>query len=169
MQLAVANVPPQQQESLAVSQGALQDNPPNPGNVETEEPVLKTSEDGANLLTSIPQEAIQKDIPVDVDIGWLNLNLLLESPHRNSYLWAALTLLGILTLVAGLRILGRKTALTLSALPPTSYLSKAQVPSSPLQHLGLPADIAALSLELNPRSIQPSSEFQSPASSKTLQ
>jgi len=175
-QSAAATVSPQQQEFLAVSQDASQDNPPIPGQtppkqisvkVETEEPVLKTSDDGTNLLTSVSQGTLQRDIPVDVDIGWLNLNQLLESPHRNSYLWAALTLLGILTLVAGLKIQGRKTALTISALPPSSYISKVQIASSPLQHLELPADIAALSLDLDPRSIQSSSEFQLPASTKT--
>jgi len=172
----VASASSQQQEFPASSQTASRDSQPvqdqTPvkeiaGQVATGEPVVKTPEEGIDPPPSLTQTTILNANPVDVDIGWLNLNQLLESPHRNSYLWATLTLLGILTLVAGLKIQGRKTAFTLSALPPNSDMAKLQIASSPLQQLELPADIAALSLDLDPRSIQSSSEIQSPASTKS--
>ena len=172
----VASASAQQQEFPASSQTASRDSQPvqdqTPakeitGQVATGEPVVKTSEEGIDPPPTLTQTTILNVNPVVVDVGWLNLNQLLESPHKNSYLWATLTLLGILTLVAGLKIQGRKTALTLSALPPNSGMAKVQIASSPLQHLELPADIAALSLDLDSRSIQTSSEYQSPASTKT--
>jgi hypothetical protein len=116
----------------------------------------------------VANTAKQKVQFVDVGSGWLNLNRLIESPHKNSYLWAALTLLGVLAVGAGLRIQGRKTSSALSTLTPPN--KKTDIPiSGKMSPLELPADIAALNLDLNAQTPQSVSEYPSQASTKTLQ
>jgi pilus assembly protein FimV len=103
--------------------------------------------------------------------GLLNLNKLLESPHKNSYLWAALTLLGVLAVWAGLRIQSRKSSNTLSTLEPQSDLVKSPVNAPSDIRLAMPADIASLNLDLDSNSPSPKSpgSVRSTASTETLQ
>jgi pilus assembly protein FimV len=167
LKLTQARIEKQNEETRLASQRALQD-------AQKQLDALQSNVNQLVQLTTpnaqtITQAAKHKGNAVDAGIGWLNLNQLLESPHKSSYLWAALTLLGILTVVAGLRIQGRKTALAFSTLTPPIAKPAEPVASSVQHHLELPADIAALNLDLNPQTIQAPREFQSPASTKTLQ
>jgi hypothetical protein len=103
--------------------------------------------------------------------GMLNLNRLLDAPYKSAYLWAALTLLGVLAVWAGLRIQSRNTSSTLSTLRPSENrgLSAGTLPQS--AKLAMPANIAAidLNLDLNPQTRNTSGGFKSPASTETLQ
>ena len=167
LKLTQARLEKQNEETRLASQRALQD-------AQKQLDALQSNVNQLVQLTTpnaqtITQAAKHKGNAVDAGIGWLNLNQLLESPHKSSYLWAALTLLGILTVVAGLRIQGRKTALAFSTLTPPIAKPAEPVASNGQRHLELPADIAALNLDLNPQTIQAPREFQSPASTKTLQ
>ena len=103
--------------------------------------------------------------------GLLNLNKLLEAPQKNSYLWAALTLLGVLAVWAGLRIQSRKSSNTLSTLVPQADLVKSTLNASSDIRLAMPADIASLNLDLdlNPPSLKSPGSVRSPASTETLQ
>jgi hypothetical protein len=106
--------------------------------------------------------------------GLLNLNKLLESPHKNSYLWAALTLLGVLAVWAGLRIQSRKslnTLNTLNTLPPTPDVGKSNVHATLTAKLALPADIASLNLNLDSTPAPPKTpgDAKLPASTETPQ
>jgi hypothetical protein len=103
--------------------------------------------------------------------GLLNLNKLLESPQKNSYLWAALTLLGVLAVWAGLRIQSRKSSNTLSTLEPQSDLVKSPVNAPSDIRLAMPADIASLNLDLDSNSPSPKSpgSVRPTASTETLQ
>lgn len=103
--------------------------------------------------------------------GLLNLNKLLEAPQKNSYLWAALTLLGVLAVWAGLRIQSRKSSNTLSTLMPQADLVKSTVNAPSDIRLTMPADIASLNLDLdlNPPSLKSPGSVRSPASTETLQ
>ena len=103
--------------------------------------------------------------------GLLNLNKLLEAPEKNSYLWAALTLLGVLAVWAGLRIQSRKSSNTLSTLMPQADLVKPTVNTPSDIRLAMPADIASLNLDLDSNSPSPKSpgSVRSTASSETLQ
>jgi pilus assembly protein FimV len=103
--------------------------------------------------------------------GLLNLNKLLESPQKNSYLWAALTLLGVLAVWAGLRIQSRKSSNTLSTLEPQADLVKSPVNAPSDIRLAMPADIASLNLDLDSNSPPPKSpgSVRSTASTETLQ
>ena len=107
----------------------------------------------------------------DADIGWLNLNRLLDAPHQNAYLWAALTLLGVLLVWAGLRIQGRRASPTLSTLMPSADMSTPSTGIAPNLKLELPADITALDLNLNTsaQSGKVSGQFRSPTATETLQ
>ena len=103
--------------------------------------------------------------------GLLNLNKLLEAPQKNSYLWAALTLLGVLAVWAGLRIQSRKSSNTLSTLMPQADLVKSTVNTPSDIRLAMPADIASLNLDLDSNSPSPKSpgSVRSTASTETLQ
>ena len=103
--------------------------------------------------------------------GLLNLNKLLEAPEKNSYLWAALTLLGVLAVWAGLRIQSRKSSNTLSTFMPQADLVKSTVNAPSDIRLAMPADIASLNLDLdlNPPSLKSPGSVRSPASTETLQ
>ena len=108
---------------------------------------------------------------VDSGNGLLNLNRLLEAPHKNSYLWAALTLLGVLAVWAGLRIQSRKTSNTLSTLMPPPDNGKSSFIAPANTKLELPPDITALdlNLDLNSHPPQLSGGLKSHASTETLQ
>jgi pilus assembly protein FimV len=166
LKLTQARVEKQNEETRLAAQRALQD-------AQKQLDALQSHVNELVQLTSpsaqvIADTAKQKVQSVDAGSGWLNLNRLLESPHKNSFLWAALTLLGVLAVGAGLRIQGRKTSLALSTLTPPS--KKTDMPiSRTVSPLELPADIAALNLDLNAQTPQSVSEYPSQASTKTLQ
>ena len=103
--------------------------------------------------------------------GMLNLNSLLEAPHKNAYLWAALTLLGVLAVWAGLRIQSQKTSHTLSTLMPSEEIGKSAGIATHSAKLEMPSNIAALDLNLDlaPQANNKLSSVRSPASTETLQ
>jgi pilus assembly protein FimV len=103
--------------------------------------------------------------------GLLNLDGLLEAPHRNAYLWAALSLLGVLAVWAGLRIQSRKTSHTLSTLMPSEEIGKSAGMATQSAKLEMPSNIAALDLNLDiaPQANNKLSSIRSPASTETLQ
>ncbi len=103
--------------------------------------------------------------------GLLNLNKLLEAPQKNSYLWAALTLLGVLAVWAGLRIQSRKSSNTLSTLMPQADMVKSTVKAPSDIRLAMPADIASLNLDLDSNAPSPKSpgSVRTTASTETLQ
>jgi hypothetical protein len=104
--------------------------------------------------------------------GMLNLNRLLETPYKNAYLWAALTLLGVLAVWAGLRIQIRTTSNTLSTLMRSENTGKLADTAPQSVKLAMPAHIAALdlnlNLDLNPQTRKTSGGLKSPASTETL-
>ncbi|MSP34497.1 MAG: hypothetical protein EXR25_02000 [Limnohabitans sp.] len=103
--------------------------------------------------------------------GMLNLNRLLEAPHKNAYLWAALTLLGVLAVWAGLRIQSRKTSHTLSTLMPSEEFGKSAGMATHSAKLEMPANIAALdlNLDLTPQANNKLGSVRSPSNTETLQ
>ncbi len=103
--------------------------------------------------------------------GLLNLSKLLEAPQKNSYLWAALTLLGVLAVWAGLRIQSRKSSNTLSTLMPQADTVKSTVNAPSDIRLAMPADIASLNLDLDSNAPSPKSpgSVRTTASTETLQ
>ena len=107
----------------------------------------------------------------EIGSGLLNLNKLLEAPQKNSYLWAALTLLGVLAVWAGLRIQSRKSSNTLSTFMPQADLVKSTVNAPSDIRLAMPADIASLNLDLDSNSPSPKTpgSVRSTASTETLQ
>jgi pilus assembly protein FimV len=107
----------------------------------------------------------------DSGSGFLNLNRLLDAPHKNSYLWAALTLLGVLAVWAGLRVQSRKTSHTLSTLIPSHDIEKSASIAPQNTHLTMPANIATLdlNLDLNPQAHKQHVGNRSAASTETLQ
>jgi pilus assembly protein FimV len=167
LKLTQARVEKQNEETRIASQRALQD-------AQKQLDALQSHVNELVQLTStnaqtVADAAKQKTKVTDAGSGWLNLNSLVESPHQSSYLWAALTLLGILTMGAGLRIQGRKTSLALSTLTPPSKKAERHSPAAKASALELPSDIAALNLDLIAQPPQSASERPSPASTKTLQ
>jgi hypothetical protein len=102
--------------------------------------------------------------------GMLNLNRLLEAPHKNAYLWAAITLLGVLAVWAGLQIQSRKTSIALSTLIPSEDI-RTSTSISPQSNTALPANIRALNLnlDLNPQARNTLGGVRSTASTETLQ
>jgi hypothetical protein len=100
----------------------------------------------------------------------LNLNRLLEAPHKNAYLWAAITLLGVLAVWAGLQIQSRKTSIALSTLIPSEDI-RTSTSISPQSNTALPANIRALNLnlDLNPQARNTLGGVRSTASTETLQ
>jgi pilus assembly protein FimV len=167
LKLTQAKIEKQNEESRLAAQRALQD----------AQKQLEALQNNVNQLIQLTAPAAQASAMVsgekaslsDAGSGWLNLNRLLASTHKNSYLWAALTLLGVLAVWAGLRSQSRKNSQTLSTLTPA--------PSGKIQSTGfdtpsqraLPADITALNLDLHPQSLKARSGFQSPAPTETLQ
>ena len=107
----------------------------------------------------------------EIGSGLLNLNKLLEAPQKNSYLWAALTLLGVLAVWAGLRIQSRKSSNTLSTFMPQADLVKSTVNAPSDIRLAMPADIASLNLDLDSNSPSPKTpgSVRSTASTEALQ
>ena len=107
----------------------------------------------------------------EIGSGLLNLNKLLEAPQKNSFLWAALTLLGVLAVWAGLRIQSRKSSNTLSTFMPQADLVKSTVNAPSDIRLAMPADIASLNLDLDSNSPSPKTpgSVRSTASTETLQ
>lgn len=103
--------------------------------------------------------------------GMLNLNRLLEAPYKSAYFWAALTLLGVLAVWAGLRIEIRKTNNTLSTLMLFENTGKSDSTVPQSAKLAMPAHIAALNLnlDLNPQTRKTSGALKLPASTETLQ
>ena len=103
--------------------------------------------------------------------GMLNLNRLLEAPYKSAYLWAALTLLGVLAVWAGLQIEIRKTSNTLSTLLLSENTDKSSGTAPQSVKLALPAHIAALdlNLDLNPQTRKTSGALKLPGSTETLQ
>ena len=99
--------------------------------------------------------------------GWLNLDRLLEASHKNAYLWAALSLLGILAVWAGIKIHGRQSSQSLSTLMSAADLNQAHASQDPSIKLELPADITALDLNLNPQSKPLSGHSQSSSTPET--
>ena len=107
----------------------------------------------------------------EIGSGLLNLNKLLEAPQKNSYLWAALTLLGVLAVWAGLRIQSRKSSNSLSTFMPQADLVKSTVNAPSDIRLAMPADIASLNLDLDSNSPSPKTpgSVRSTASTEALQ
>jgi hypothetical protein len=81
--------------------------------------------------------------------GWLNLQTLLASPHKNAYLWGTLAFLGILSIGAGLSIQRRRTFQRLGMDTPHFESTEPSIPAFSPQGLQLPADIVALNLDLD--------------------
>jgi pilus assembly protein FimV len=104
-------------------------------------------------------------------MGWLNLNRLLAAPHQNAYLWAALALLGVLAVWAGLRIQARKSLPTLSTLVSPSEPDLPISVAGRNSQLELPADITALdlNLDLNPQANKSASHLRTPATTESTQ
>lgn len=119
---------------------------------------------------AVPQRTAS-DLGKDMAIGWLNLHRLLDAPHQSAYLWAALTLLGVLAVWAGLRVQGQKSSPTLSTLMPSPDLAATRSGIDRNIKLGLPADITALDLNLdvNASNKKPAGHLRSPSSTETLQ
>ena len=103
--------------------------------------------------------------------GMLNLNRLLQAPHKNAYLWAAMTLLGVLAVWAGLQIQSRKTSNALSTLIPSEDTRKSASIAPQSTKTALPANIRALNLnlDLNPQARNTLGGVRSTASTETLQ
>jgi ubiquitin len=166
LKLTQARIEKQNEETRLAAQRALID----------AQKQLDALQDNVNQLVqltspsaqTVANAAKQKTMAIDTGSGWLNISHLLESPHKSSYLWAALTLLGILTVGAGLRIQSRKTSLALSTLTPPHPKTESNSFSKPTSPLELPPDIAALNLDLNVHTRQSASEHASPASSKNM-
>ncbi len=95
--------------------------------------------------------------------GWLNLDRLLDASHKNAYLWAALSLLSVLAVWAGIKIHGRQSSKSLSTLMSAADLNQAHTSQDAAIKLELPADITALDLNLNSQS-QPLSGRSQPSS-----
>lgn len=135
-------------------------------NAETRLAAQRALQDAQKQLTTLQHnvnQLVQLTTPAPINVGpspspatdngqakgWLNLHRLLETPHQNAYLWAALALLGILTVWAGLRIQSRKTSPNLSTLMPAAEVPAASNGFERPNKLELPADITALDLNLD--------------------
>jgi len=95
---------------------------------------------------SVPSAPLQES---RVDSGWLNLQALLASPHKNAYLWGTLAMLGILSIGAGLSIQRRRTSQRLGMDSPHLESTEPPIPAFSHHGLQLPADIVALNLDLD--------------------
>ncbi len=128
------------------------------------------------LTAAAPLNADQATSPTQIQSsengsGLLNLNRLLEAPHPNAYLWAAITLLSVLAVWAGLRTQSRKNSKTLSTFMSTQEIGKSADIAPHSTKLELPANIAALdlNLDLNPQARSKLEGLMSSASTETLQ
>ena len=166
LKLTQAKIEKQNEETRLASQRALQD-------AQKQLDALQNNVNQLIQLTSpnaktISQVAQQKNNSADMGSGWLNLNRLLDSPHKNSYLWGALTLLGILAVGAGLRIQTRKSASSLSTLTPPKHKVAVNSAVEMALQTELPAEIVALNLDLNEVGNASDDTSPSPTSTKTL-
>jgi hypothetical protein len=171
LKLSQANLEKQNAETRLAAQRALKD----------AQKQLDTLQDNVNqlvqLTASAPMSVDQATPPptqsksAESGSGMLNLNRLLDAPYKSAYLWAALTLLGVLAVWAGLRIQSRNTSSTLSTLRPSENRGPSAGTSPQSAKLAMPANIAAidLNLDLNPHTRNNSGGFKSPASTETLQ
>jgi pilus assembly protein FimV len=170
LKLSQANLEKQNAETRLAAQRALKD----------AQKQLDTLQDNVNqlvqLTATVPMSVGQALPPIqsksaESGSGMLNLNRLLDAPYKSAYLWAALTLLGILAVWAGLRIQSRNTSSTLSTLRPAENRGPSAGTSPQSAKLAMPANIAAidLNLDLNPQTRNNSGSFKSPASTETLQ
>ena len=171
LKLSQANLEKQNAETRLAAQRALKD----------AQKQLDTLQDNVNqlvqLTASAPMSVGQATPPptqsksAESGSGMLNLNRLLDAPYKSAYLWAALTLLGVLAVWAGLRIQSRNTSSTLSTLRPSENRGPSAGTSPQSAKLAMPANIAAidLNLDLNPQTRNNSGGFKSPASTETLQ
>jgi pilus assembly protein FimV len=170
LKLSQANLEKQNAETRLAAQRALKD----------AQKQLDTLQDNVNqlvqLTATVPMSVGQALPPIqsksaESGSGMLNLNRLLDAPYKSAYLWAALTLLGILAVWAGLRIQSRNTSSTLSTLRPSENRGPSAGTSPQSAKLAMPANIAAidLNLDLNPQARNNSGSFKSPASTETLQ
>ena len=171
LKLSQANLEKQNAETRLAAQRALKD----------AQKQLDTLQDNVNqlvqLTASAPMSVGQATPPptqsksAESGSGMLNLNRLLDAPYKSAYLWAALTLLGVLAVWAGLRIQSRNTSSTLSTLRPSENRGPSAGTSPQSAKLAMPANIAAidLNLDLNPQARNNSGSFKSPASTETLQ
>ena len=170
LKLSQANLEKQNAETRLAAQRALKD----------AQKQLDTLQDNVNqlvqLTATVPMSVGQAIPPTqsksaESGSGMLNLNRLLEAPYKSAYLWAALTLLGVLAVWAGLRIQSRNTSNTLSTLRPAENRGPSAGTSPQSAKLAMPANIAAidLNLDLNPQARNNSGSFKSPASTETLQ
>jgi pilus assembly protein FimV len=170
LKLSQANLEKQNAETRLAAQRALKD----------AQKQLDTLQDNVNqlvqLTATVPMSVGQAIPPTqsksaESGSGMLNLNRLLEAPYKSAYLWAALTLLGVLAVWAGLRIQSRNTSNTLSTLRPSENRGPSAGTSPQSAKLAMPANIAAidLNLDLNPQTRNNSGSFKSPASTETLQ
>lgn len=166
LRLTQARIEKQNEETRIAAQRALQDAQKQLDALQNHvnELVQLTSPNAQTVANAAKEKAT-----VDAGSGWLNLNKLLQSPHQSSFLWGALTLLGILVVGAGLRIQTRKSSTSLSTLTTSTNQPKADIFKTNTSPLELPPEIAALNLDLNPDNNSSGQNFQSPASTKTTQ
>lgn len=170
LKLTQAKIEKQNAESRLAAQRALQD----------AQKQLNHLQDNVNQLVKLTAPT-PASAPVQISVGaaaanatansasqgWLNLDRLLEASHKNAYLWAALSLLGILAVWAGIKIHGRQSSQSLSTLMSAADLNQAHASQDPSIKLELPADITALDLNLNPQSKPLSGHSQSSSTPET--
>jgi pilus assembly protein FimV len=169
LKLSQANLEKQNAETRLAAQRALKD----------AQKQLDTLQENVNQLVQLSGSApinVGQTPPTQTKSaesgsGMLNVNRLLDAPHKTAYLWAALTLLGVLAVWAGLRIQSRNTSSTLSTLRPSENRGPSAGTSPQSAKLAMPANIAAieLNLDLNPQARNTSGSSKSPASTETLQ
>jgi len=171
LKLSQAKIDKQNAETRLAAQRALKD-------AQKQLDTLQSQVDQLVQLTATAPLSVSQSLPPTSNTssgkgngsGLLNLNRLLESPHQNSYFWAALTLLGVLAVGAGLRVQSRKTTQTLSTFVSTQDIGKSAGSASPNTKLEMPANIAALDLNLDLKPQAPSQlgSLKSPAITETL-
>jgi hypothetical protein len=170
LKLSQAKLEKQNAETRLAAQRALKD----------AQKQLDTLQENVNQLVQLtaaaPISVGQAPLPTrtksaESGAGILNLNRLLEAPHKNAYLWAALTLLGVLAVWAGLRIQSRKSSHTLSTLMSSEEIGKSAGIATQSAKLEMPANIAALdlNLDLTPQANNKLGSVRSSASTETLQ
>jgi hypothetical protein len=170
LKLSQAKLEKQNAETRLAAQRALKD----------AQKQLDTLQENVNQLVQLtaaaPISVGQAPLPTrtksaESGAGILNLNRLLEAPHKNAYLWAALTLLGVLAVWAGLRIQSRKSSHTLSTLMSSEEIGKSAGIATHSAKLEMPANITALDLNLNltPQANNKLGSVRSSASTETLQ
>ena len=170
LKLSQANIEKQNAETRLAAQRALKD-------AQKQLDSLQSNVNQLMQLTASVPLSVGQTIPstqhksTDSGSGFFNLKRLLEAPHQNAFLWAALALLGVLAVWAGLRIQGRKTNNGMSTLIPSDDIGKSNGLAPQSAKLEMPASLAELdlNLDLNPTARHPIGGFRSPASTETLQ